>query len=132
MRELERRAGLPIHLSVSEALPEPVPVEQGVALYHIAQEGLHNALRHARATSIKVGLDVRAGCLVLTVPDDGVGIPPSRVIVRRASLLSPIWRIESGRGPIKLRRDASHRAAKVAFSDRQPQPGWMAPTGRRS
>ena len=79
VRELERRAGLPIHLSVSEALPEPVPVEQGVALYHIAQEGLHNALRHARATSIKVGLDVRAGCLVLTVADDGVGIPPNRV-----------------------------------------------------
>ena len=34
--------------------------------------------------------------------------------------------LRKGRGPTKLNRLASQRAAKVAFSERKPQPGWMA------
>lgn len=79
VRELERRAGLPISLHISDGLPEPVPIELGAALYPIAQEALHNALRHARAQTIRVALEAREGALVLSVADDGVGVAASRI-----------------------------------------------------
>lgn len=43
-------------------------------LYRIAQEALSNAVRHAGARRIRVGLDGGEGGLALTVEDDGVGL----------------------------------------------------------
>jgi signal transduction histidine kinase len=42
-------------------------------VFRIAQEALHNALRHAGADHIEVTLDARDGVLALTVADDGAG-----------------------------------------------------------
>jgi signal transduction histidine kinase len=42
-------------------------------LLRIAQEALANALKHARATQIQVGLDYEPGKVRLRVRDDGVG-----------------------------------------------------------
>jgi PAS domain S-box-containing protein len=46
-------------------------------LYLIAQEAVHNALKHARARTILISLANDAG-LVLRVSDDGIGMPSSR------------------------------------------------------
>lgn len=47
------------------------------ALYRIAQEAAHNAVKHAKATHVDVRL-VRHGLdLVLTISDDGVGFDPA-------------------------------------------------------
>jgi len=43
-------------------------------LYRIAQEAISNALRHARATSIRVELAVTRRRIDLTVADDGIGM----------------------------------------------------------
>src|SRR3954449_8607776 len=51
-------------------------------VYRIAQEAVHNAVRHARAAHIAVGLDARNGHLVLTVDDDGIGFDPAAAAVR--------------------------------------------------
>jgi signal transduction histidine kinase len=49
--------------------------EQATALYRIAQESLANALKHARATSIIIGLDKAPDdTLRLSVVDDGIGM----------------------------------------------------------
>jgi signal transduction histidine kinase len=45
------------------------------AVYRIAQEALHNALRHAGAGQISVGLAARRGRVVLEITDDGAGLP---------------------------------------------------------
>jgi signal transduction histidine kinase len=50
---------------------------QGVALLRCAEEGLHNALRHARASNVEVILDDDGEHLMLTVRDDGVGLARS-------------------------------------------------------
>ena len=50
------------------------PRGQGVALLRCAEEGLHNALRHARASKVDVILDDDGEQLMLTVRDDGVGL----------------------------------------------------------
>jgi two-component system CheB/CheR fusion protein len=56
--------------------PEPVAVAENVIathLYLIAQEAVHNALKHARARVIRITLK-SDGDLVLSVQDDGVGM----------------------------------------------------------
>jgi PAS domain S-box-containing protein len=47
-------------------------------LYRIAQEAVSNAVRHGRAKHIDIDLSARKEGIVLTVEDDGVGIPPDR------------------------------------------------------
>lgn len=77
-RELERRSGLPIGLTV-EDVPEPVPSKASVALYRICQEGLNNALRHARATRIDLRLAGTPLGLELRIVDDGRGIADGEI-----------------------------------------------------
>ena len=50
------------------------PRGQGVALLRCAEEGLRNALQHARASTVDVILDDDGEQLMLTVRDDGVGL----------------------------------------------------------
>lgn len=50
------------------------PVE--LALYRIAQELVHNSLRHAQATRIELLLVRQPNRVLLTVGDDGVGFSP--------------------------------------------------------
>jgi signal transduction histidine kinase len=49
-------------------------VEIAVQLYRIAQETVHNAAKHAKATQIVIGLAHTDGQVVLTVKDDGQGL----------------------------------------------------------
>lgn len=52
-------------------LAEPV----SITLLRVAQEALVNVHRHSRASSAKVVLDRQVDRLLLTVSDDGIGIP---------------------------------------------------------
>jgi signal transduction histidine kinase len=44
-------------------------------LYHIAQEAVNNALKHAAPHEIRIALEQRDGKLALEVDDDGEGLP---------------------------------------------------------
>jgi signal transduction histidine kinase len=72
LREEIGRAGLPVELHVDG---EPVPLPRGIELsaYRIVQEGLTNALKHARATRADVIVRYRPEELQLEVRDDGIG-----------------------------------------------------------
>ncbi|KJK35294.1 diguanylate cyclase [Streptomyces variegatus] len=59
-----------------------LPASQEEALLRVAQEALHNALRHSGADHVDVTLDRRGGGAVLRVTDDGSGFDPT--VVRRA------------------------------------------------
>ncbi|WP_328526527.1 sensor histidine kinase [Kribbella sp. NBC_00359] len=69
-----RAAGLPVRLEISG---EPVALPPGLDLsaYRILQEGLTNALKHARASQAEVEVQYTATELRLEVRDDGPGGP---------------------------------------------------------
>jgi signal transduction histidine kinase len=67
------------------AAPRPGGANDG-DVFRIAQEAVHNAVRHAEAAHIRVGLDGRNGHLVLTVDDDGVGFDPDEAAMRARRL----------------------------------------------
>jgi signal transduction histidine kinase len=73
-----------IALKVAGA-PRPGGANDG-DVFRIAQEAVHNAVRHAEADHIRVGLDGRNGHLVLTVDDDGVGFDPDEAAMRARRL----------------------------------------------
>ncbi|MDQ4127143.1 MAG: hypothetical protein M3151_04205 [Actinomycetota bacterium] len=56
--------------------PEGATPESKEALYRIAQEALHNTVKHARAKGIEIRLGCEAGWLILEISDDGVGFDP--------------------------------------------------------
>jgi signal transduction histidine kinase len=73
-----------IALQVAGA-PRPGGVNDG-DVFRIAKEAVHNAVRHAHADHIRVGLDGRNGHLVLTIDDDGVGFDPDEAAMRARRL----------------------------------------------
>ncbi len=48
------------------------------ALYRIAQEALHNTVKHAQARTVEVRLEAVPEALTLEVSDDGIGFDPNR------------------------------------------------------
>ena len=65
-------------LDVTFAAREPLPVlapEAELALFRALQELLSNAIRHARARHVEVLLTADGDEVLLTVDDDGIGLP---------------------------------------------------------
>ena len=56
------------------------------ALYRVAQEAVGNAIRHARAKSITIRLDLGARETELEIKDDGTGFAPEVIEQRRPGL----------------------------------------------
>ena len=103
VEDMAVRLPVPAHVEVDIAeqderrLPEAV---EGTA-YHVVTEALTNAVKHAGASRVVIGLGRDAGMLRLEVRDDGVGgAEPSgglglRGIADRVDALGGTWRIES-------------------------------------
>ncbi len=77
------------------------------AVYRVAQEALHNALRHAAPRTVQVRLATRGGALVLEVCDDGRGFPaagePGSASARRLGLASMRERARTAGGRLALK-----------------------------
>ncbi|MDQ1518699.1 MAG: hypothetical protein QOE80_4529, partial [Actinomycetota bacterium] len=71
LRALARRAGLPVELNLSG--PVRLPERAEVAAYYVVSEGLSNAAKHARASVVRVGLNVEDAVVEVSVRDDGIG-----------------------------------------------------------
>ena len=69
-----RAHGVPVTFTAA-CLP-PLRQDTEAALYRVAQEALHNALRHAGASCVTVALSRTPRLVVLEVSDDGHGFAP--------------------------------------------------------
>lgn len=73
LADTERRWGLRCTLDLG-ALPDPCPSQASVALFRIAQEAIHNVLRHAHASELVLRLHLEGAWLILEVQDNGLGM----------------------------------------------------------
>jgi len=67
-----RRAGLPVELRL-DGEPFPLPEAIDLSAYRIVQEGLTNALRHAKATHAEVVVRYHPHEIQIDIEDDGRG-----------------------------------------------------------
>jgi two-component system NarL family sensor kinase len=99
------RAAMRVHLEAVELEP---PTELAEALYRIAQEAVHNTLRHGDAESLWLRLTVSGSNLRLEVEDDGVGFgaEPTACIGRGFGLAGMRDRAGSVGGVLRLENRA--------------------------
>jgi PAS domain S-box-containing protein len=74
---LQGRIGLPI--VVTSDVTDRLPLEIEEVLYRIAQEALHNVVKHAGARQVELTVQRRGGAVVLRVRDDGKGFDQAAV-----------------------------------------------------
>src|SRR5437773_12434645 len=74
---LQGRIGLPV--VVTSELTDRLPLEIEEVLYRIAQEALHNVVKHAAARQVELAVDRRGASVVLWVRDDGKGFDAATV-----------------------------------------------------
>jgi two-component system NarL family sensor kinase len=71
--EVGRDSGVAFHRDVQEvSLPAPI----ALLIFHVAREGVMNALKHARATDMWISVAEEADHIVLSLRDNGVGFDP--------------------------------------------------------
>jgi len=86
------RSGLQLEI---ELCPEPaLSLEAKEALYRVAQEALHNTVKHAGAHKVHLCLQQNGSTVRLEVRDDGVGFDPQREYPGHLGLVSMRERIE--------------------------------------
>jgi signal transduction histidine kinase len=71
LKTLARRSPIPVTVDMQTDARLPENVE--VTAYYVASEALTNAAKHARASEVRVSVDVDDRRAVVTVSDDGVG-----------------------------------------------------------
>jgi two-component system sensor histidine kinase UhpB len=71
---VSEQTGMRIRRELEGPIPD-LPPEIELAVYRIAQEALTNALRHSQASEVTVSLGCSGGELVLSVKDNGSGLP---------------------------------------------------------
>ena len=69
-----RRMGLSVSLTLEPNDPT-IGEPASIALYRILQEALTNVVRHSKASQVRVALHSGANAVVLTVQDNGIGLP---------------------------------------------------------
>lgn len=100
--EFSATVGITVSREIDRGLDRLHP-DVELVCYRVAQEGLTNAVRHARADHVTVGLHTRAGSLELRVTDNGCGGVTSagagiRGMRERALLIAATLTIDSPPG----------------------------------
>jgi signal transduction histidine kinase len=71
---MTERFQIPCRFSGEEDVPMP-DATIATQLYRIAQEAVMNAIKHANASSVRIGLLKNEQDVILKVEDDGIGLP---------------------------------------------------------
>lgn len=114
--EFRNRTGLPVTVRNTLVGIELSPNEQ-VHVIHILREALINVEKHARATEILVTMSRReSGAVVLTVEDNGVGIPEQAGRYRHFGLSIMRERAEALGGELTIERAAPEGGTRVILT----------------
>jgi signal transduction histidine kinase len=103
---LEARHEIPVRTTLLGEEPD-LPLETKETLYRIAQEAMHNTVKHARASKSDLRLACDAPGITLEISDDGAGFDPQadfsghlglKSMRERAARLGGTLRVESAPG----------------------------------
>ncbi|HYM84213.1 MAG TPA: GAF domain-containing protein, partial [Candidatus Dormibacteraeota bacterium] len=97
---LEGRVGMPILIEADDVPRLPIAVED--ATYRIAQEALHNVVKHAGAREVRLRLSVRDERLMVAIEDDGQGFDPASVPAGHVGLAGMRARAERVGGTLAI------------------------------
>jgi len=105
-------------ITVEAALcDEPdVPLELKEPIYRIAQEALHNTVKHGRASRVELRLECGPDEIVLDVRDDGVGFDPSGEFPGHLGLRSMRERVAAFAGTVEIEsapQQGTHVRARI-------------------
>jgi two-component system sensor histidine kinase UhpB len=64
-----------MQLTLNQQLTTDLGPSVTLAIYRVVQEGLINALRHAQASRVEINLNSDSQRILVTIADDGVGLP---------------------------------------------------------
>ena len=106
-----RAHGIPVTFTAAELPSLPPPTE--AALYRVAQEALHNALRHAGAAAVCIGLTRTARRVTLDIKDNGHGFAPEAPS-GGVGLASMRQRAANVGGTLSIRSGASGTLVRMA------------------
>lgn len=74
----QTRVGREVEIVVHKNVEGRVPPTQSAVLYRVAQEALHNAVKHSEATRIDIRLTCARGFAEVRVCDNGCGFEPGK------------------------------------------------------
>jgi two-component system sensor histidine kinase UhpB len=113
VRDWQRR-NPSVKLSVKHDLSEQLGPSVTLAIYRVVQEGLINALRHAQASQVEITVQSDSRRIVVTVADDGVGMPTAETPPGHFGLRGLAERIAGLGGGFDIRRREPHGVCLVA------------------
>jgi len=97
---MQARHKIAVHVSLCDEPDAPLEVKE--ALYRIAQEALHNTVKHAQAECVELRLEQDAGELLLEVRDDGEGFDAAGTFPGHLGLKSMRERIARLGGTLRI------------------------------
>ncbi|HKO32959.1 MAG TPA: GAF domain-containing protein [Candidatus Limnocylindria bacterium] len=89
---VQGRTGLAVSVEVESEERLPLDIEE--AFYRVAQEALHNVVKHANANSARIELRRTGRKVRLTVEDDGIGFDPAEIARGHLGLIGMQQRAE--------------------------------------
>jgi PAS domain S-box-containing protein len=78
---IQQEHGFPVAFADDDE-PKPLADEMKVTLFQVAREVLINAAKHARASTVRLGVQRNGECILLRIEDDGVGFDTSSVAAK--------------------------------------------------
>jgi signal transduction histidine kinase len=98
-------ARTPLPVEIASAPDYRLPTEIEAAAYFVACEAIANAVKHARATQIRVCAERRDGSLVVEVEDDGIG---GASMNGGSGLRGLVDRVEAHGGTLRVESEPGH------------------------
>jgi signal transduction histidine kinase len=93
-----------LRYSVRADLPARLDPTTETVLYRVAQEGIQNVVKHARATMVALTVAATNGTTRMTIRDDGVGFDGSQGAPDdHLGLIAMRERVEMGGGTLRVR-----------------------------
>ena len=129
------RSGIQVEAELPAEFVRPPP-EDELSLFRVLQEALTNAHRHAGSTLVRVGLQQRPGATVLTVSDNGKGIPATALANSLADgsslgvgLAGMRERLNQLGGRLEIESDSTGTVLRASLPSQHPVPGAARPPG---